>query len=148
MPIWMLIAWACMAGLLLAAQGPINAQLGRGLGNPLLAALASFTVGSLALFVVVLCTGGLRRSLPQAASVPWHTWCGGMLGAIYVLTAVVLAPRLGMSLLTGCILIGTMVASVILDHIGAFGLPVQPITTLRVAGAGLVCLGVAMMLWR
>jgi transporter family-2 protein len=148
MPVWMMIAWACLAGSLLAAQGPINAQLGRVLGNSLVAALTSFAVGSIALLLAVLATGGLRRALPQAGSVPWHAWCGGLLGALYVFTAVILAPRLGMSLLTGCVLIGTMLASLLLDQMGAFGLPVQPITIVRLVGAACTCLGVAIMLWR
>jgi transporter family-2 protein len=47
-------ALGIVAGMLIALQGPINAQLARGLGMPVAAAAASFLAGTVVLVVITL----------------------------------------------------------------------------------------------
>src|SRR5512147_439811 len=90
-----LILLAILVGFALPVQAGINAQLRVTLGHPIPTAFASFLVGTLALGVIALATRAPVPSLRLAAEAPaWH-WTGGLLGAIYIAAAVVLAPRLG-----------------------------------------------------
>ena len=140
-----LLLLAVFVGLLLPVQTGVNAQLGTSLGHPIATALVSFGVGVVGLLVAVL---WLRIPVPLAeawSQSAWWQWSGGLLGAIYIALAVVLAPRLGAGTTIAAVVGGQMVASLMLDHFGWIGFPEHPISGLRLLGAGLVILGVALI---
>jgi bacterial/archaeal transporter family-2 protein len=136
---------ALLIGVVLPLQAGVNAQLRVGLGHPLLAAATSFAVGTVALIV---CAAAVRAPIPGAAALarlPWWYWTGGLLGAVYVLAAVVLAPRLGAANLVAAVVAGQLVASLVLDHFGLVGYPRFPITLARVAGVALLLAGLLLI---
>jgi len=140
-----LLLLAVFVGLLLPVQTGVNAQLHTSLGHPIATALVSFGVGVVGLLVAVL---GLRIPVPLAdawSQSAWWQWSGGILGAIYIALVVVLAPRLGAGTTIAAVVGGQMVASLMLDHFGWIGFPEHPISGLRLLGAGLVILGVALI---
>jgi len=141
----LLILCAFLIGIGLPVQSGINAQLRLGVGQPLLAAVISFLVGTLALLGLNV---ALRVPLPTGETVAriplWH-WVGGLLGAAYIYAAVILAPRLGAATLIAATVAGQMVASVVLDHFGLIGFAPQPLTTGRAAGVLLVIGGVLLI---
>jgi transporter family-2 protein len=136
------VLFGLAAGAMLPFQAGINAQLAVYLGSPLRAALVSFTVGTLVLLVVVaLFVRGLPAGDRVGAS-PWWTWIGGALGAFYVAGSITSAPRLGAVTLIGVILAGQAIASLVVDHFGMVGFDRHPATPGRIAGLGLIALGV------
>jgi transporter family-2 protein len=140
-----LLLLAVFIGSLLPVQTGVNAQLRTFLGSPMATALVSFVVGTVGLLVAVL---WLRTPVPLAEAwshSAWWQWTGGLLGAIYIVTVVVLAPRLGAGTLIAAVVGGQMVASLVLDHFGLVGFPEHPISVLRLLGAALVMLGVALI---
>jgi len=140
-----LILCAILIGVALPVQSGINAQLRISIGHPLLAALISFVVGTIALLGLNF---ALRVPLPSGDTVGriplWH-WVGGLLGASYIYAAVILAPRLGAATLVAAIVAGQMVSSVILDHYGWVGYAPQPVTVGRFVGVVLVIGGVLLI---
>jgi transporter family-2 protein len=140
-----LLMIAILIGCLLPIQTGVNAELRAGLGDPVATALMSFVVGTVGLLIAVLL---LRIPVPLAGawsqSTLWQ-WSGGLLGAIYIAAIVVLAPRLGAGTLIAAVVAGQMLASLVLDHFGWVGFPVHPVSALRLLGAGLVMLGVALI---
>jgi transporter family-2 protein len=109
-----------------------------------LAALISFAVGTVALLVVWLAT----RSRPNAeafAHLPWFAWIGGLYGAVFVGVAAYAAPRIGVASLITIGIAGQIAMALLLDHLGALGLPREPISIGRVAGALLVLAGVVLV---
>ena len=140
-----LLLLAVFVGLLLPVQTGVNAQLRTFLGHPIATALVSFGVGVVGLLVAVL---WLRIPVPLAeawSQSAWWQWSGGLLGAIYIALVVVLAPRLGAGTTIAAVVGGQMVASLMLDHFGWIGFPEHPVSALRLLGAGLVILGVALI---
>lgn len=140
-----LIIVAVLIGLLLPVQAGANAQLRSTLGHPLTTAFVSFLVGTLALGLLLLVArvpAVPTRSLAQAPA--WH-WVGGLLGAVYVAAAVVLAPRLGAATLIASIVTGQMLASIALDHFGWVGFEHHPASWPRLLGGALIILGVALI---
>jgi bacterial/archaeal transporter family-2 protein len=135
---------ALAAGVLLPVQAGLNAQLRSALGSPVAAALVSFLVGtaSLAMVALLLRTPLLGRA--WAVTSPWQ-WSGGLIGAVYVLAAIVLAPKLGAATLIAAVVAGQMITSLVLDQYGLVGFPVHPLTLVRVLGAGLVIAGVILI---
>ncbi|HEY8247569.1 MAG TPA: DMT family transporter [Hyphomicrobium sp.] len=131
-----------LAGMLIALQGPINAQLARGLGNPVAAAAASFVAGTVVLIAITLVV-----SQVQGVTIAWHVpplWMfvvGGCLGAIFVTCALVLTPKLGAAATMAFIVAGQLLAGLLLDRLGYFDLAVRELSVGRIAGAVLLLAG-------
>jgi transporter family-2 protein len=132
-----------LGGAFLAAQAPINAALARTLGDPVLAACISFGIG----FVVLAAIGAFRGAWPTgsaAASAPWWSWLGGLLGAFYVAIVIWGVPQLGVVSTVAALVFGQVAAALLLDAVGAFGLPVQAISWQRLMAAALILSGLVL----
>lgn len=139
---WLLIGVAVLGGAALAIQAGVNASLGRGLGHPVTASLASFIVGSASLLAYCLITQIPWPAVSRTSQIPWWSWTGGLLGASYLVASVILAPRLGAATLFSAVIAGQILASALLDHFGLAGFPVHPFSLTRAIGLALVVAGV------
>jgi transporter family-2 protein len=133
-----------IAGAMVAVQAPTNAMLAKAGGSPVLAALISFVVGTIALLVVWLASGN-RPGTAAFGGLPWYAWIGGLYGAVFVGVAAFAAPRIGVAQLITIGIAGQIAMALLLDHFGALGLPREPINLGRVAGAALVIAGVVLV---
>ena len=132
-----------LGGVFLSAQAPINAALAKSLGDPVLAACISFGFGFLVLAVVSAFRGAWPSGSAVAAA-PWWSWLGGLLGAFYVAIVIWGVPQLGVVSTVAALIFGQVAAALILDAIGAFGLPVQAITWQRLLAAGMILGGLVL----
>jgi len=139
------ILLALAAGIMMPVQAGINALLGAQIKSPIMAAAVSFTVG--AVFLIMLCIM-LRipaPALPVWGKLPLWMWTGGLLGAFFVTTTIILAPKLGAVTLLASLITAQMTASIILDHYGLIGYPVQPVNMGRILGVIFLILGVVLV---
>ncbi|MCB0519980.1 MAG: DMT family transporter [Lewinellaceae bacterium] len=141
-PILVFILLAVVSGAVLPIQASLNAKMGRAVGDPVYAALISFVVGSVGLFLYVLANKTDLSQISQAGSVDWPVWTAGLLGAFYVAAVIVLVPKIGAALTFGLVVTGQLGLSLLLDHYGLLGLPVHAINWQRVAGVLLIVGGV------
>jgi transporter family-2 protein len=135
---------ALLTGVAIAVQTGVNTQLRSYLQSPLQAVFVSFMVGT----VLVATTLLAKREAPPLAkwvSMPWWMWTGGMLGLFIVSTNILVAPRLGAALLISLAIAGQLSTALVLDHYGAFGFPVHPISVARGVGALLLVAGVVLI---
>jgi transporter family-2 protein len=116
----LLIPASLLAGGLLAVQAGANAQLSKATGSPFAATTLQLSVGTLALLVLALLTGTLTAvaALPH---VPWWHAVGGVASAFYVVSTILLFPRLGAIVSVGLLIAGQMLASFALDVSGLAG---------------------------
>ena len=128
-----------VAGGLIAAQAPSNAELGRATGN-LPAALVSFLIGTVALAAIVVLSGK-AGGLGSTFDVSWYYLLGGLLGAIYVFNALVAVSAIGAGGVAAATIFGQLTASVLIDRLGLFGLDEIPLTPERVLGVVLLLAG-------
>jgi bacterial/archaeal transporter family-2 protein len=138
---------ALLAGLGIAVQTSVNLELRQRLGQPVLAALVSFVVGTLALGLLWLVTvrGAGRPLVGGAAGAPWWAWLGGLCGAYFVWSAIFATARLGPALFLGLVVAGQLVTSATIEHFGWFGVARHPISLVRVGGVLLLMAGLALM---
>lgn len=136
---------AAAVGAVVPLQAGVNAQLGKALGHPLWATLASFSLGLGLLIPLVLLLRLPQPQLSQALHGPWWLWIGGLLGVFYISAALSLAPKLGAATLLVAIVAGQMLASLLLDHFGLAGFKSHPVTPLRWLGVGLILLGLLVL---
>ncbi len=133
---------AILVGMTVPTQAGLNSQLGKNLGEPYLASLASFSIGLLSVGVFTLINPTVWPSASRLAGIPWWMWTGGFFGALFVTSLVLLAPRLGATTMLSLVIAGQMLASLIFDHFGVLGFPQHPLSLLRFLGAVLVMGGV------
>lgn len=146
MPIaaWWMLILPLIAGAMLPTQAGFNGQIARHISSFMGASLISFSVGTLAIFIVTLCL----RELPSVTALKglnaWQ-WSTGMMGAFYICTAVLVAPKIGASLFMALILAGQLTMAITLDHFGWAGYKQTPISLEKIAGVLLIFVGVILI---
>lgn len=136
---------ALAAGTVAPLQAGLNGKMGRAIGDPFYAALISFSVGTFSLFCYGLVTRVEFADIRHAANIHWTVWCAGLLGAFYVTSIIILTPKLGSTLTFGLVVAGQLLMSVLLDHFGLLGIPVQSFNWQRLVGIVLITAGVILI---
>lgn len=136
------LLWALLIGVAVPLQVGLNTTLGRLIGHPMLSATVSFTVGALSLWLLIVAWHVALPSVSQWVQIPGWYYLGGILGAFFVASTIILAPRLSVATMNGLIVAGQLLMSLVIDHFGWFGFPHHPITLLRVLGVLLILAGV------
>ena len=140
------LALAFAIGCMIPLQAAINARLRDHLDqSTLLAALVSFTVGTLALAVMAVVTNQRWQALGGVAEAKSWQLTGGLLGAVFVFATTLLAPKIGLAKMAALVIAGQVAMALIADHYGWIGLAVREIDPVRAAGAVLVLVGVVMV---
>ncbi len=138
------VLMAAMVGAGLAVQAGVNTQLRLATGSALWAALLSAS-----LTVVILGAAQVIQREPLSgaalARFPWWIWTGGVMGAMYMFGVVFLTRPLGVALTFGAAIMGQVFAGLVIDHFGWFGVPVHPVSPLRLLGAVLLVAGAALI---
>jgi transporter family-2 protein len=136
---------AVVGGALIPFQAGINAQLADWVNGPIRAALVSFLVGTLALLVAAAVSPRPLPGLSKLSGAPWWIWIGGLLGAFYVATAVIVAPRLGAATLVGAVVAGQLTAALLIDRFGWVGFAERPVSLGRIVGVAFLFAGVLLV---
>ncbi len=137
------LAVVVAAGCGIATQAPINAALGREIGSTLAAACVSFVVGLAVLVGLTLSLNGTQPFQRLATASP-GLLTGGFLGAFFVWAMIWSVPILGALTAFAALVLGQLLTALLLDRIGAFGLPVQEITPPRLVALALVAGGLVL----
>lgn len=141
-------AWL-MLGLFTGAMPPVqtavNSALRMEVDSFLLASLISFIIGTMILLLLsVIIARGIRISgfnEDTGRIKIWH-FLGGLLGAIYVTTNVILMPHLGATLTLMTVIFGQMLMGLLIDHFGLLGIPKQPVDARRIIGVIMILSGI------
>ena len=136
---------AVAVGVGISLQVGMNVTLRGVLMSPMVAALISFLVGSLSLFLYIMLSGAPWPVRGQAHLVRRWAWFGGLMGAFYVASSIVLGPRLGAAALLALVVLGQLLTSLVLDHFGWMGFAQHPLTMARTLGAVLLFCGVLLI---
>jgi bacterial/archaeal transporter family-2 protein len=128
------------AGAGLAVQAPVNATLARHAGGLVTAAFLSFLVGFLVLLAYTLARGAWP-SLESLAEAPWWAWTGGLFGILFLIATSWSVGQVGVLTTLAAAILGQLLAAIIVDRIGAFGLPVREISLPRLAGVAMIASG-------
>ena len=134
-----------LAGVSFVVQQTVNVRLRAEIGSPWWAGLASYAGGTIVMAVAVVVARDACPPLAMIARTPLWSWTGGFFGAVYIVAAILLLPRLGAATVVALIVVGQMAASVAFDATGAFGLARQPVDPARALGAALLVAGVVLI---
>jgi transporter family-2 protein len=135
-----------------AIQARINGVLGVRVDDGIVAGFLSFSVGLVALAVVITCIPSARRGVARLwngirrQTIPFWMLLGGACGALTVSTQGLTAGVLGVSLFTVGVVAGQTLHGLVLDRIGFGPAGVVAITPGRVAGGALALAAVGISL--
>ena len=137
--------FAFVAGALITCQVGSNSQLKKSLGQPLPALIVNYVLGITAVLIYTFVSRVPFPSTGKALQTPWWGWLGGIFGAVYGLTAIVLASQLGAATLTALVVTGQLICSVVLDHFGWLSFDVHPASWAHIAGCALMVVGLILI---
>ena len=130
-----------VAGILVTIQGPINVQLGKTIGNSYWSTLMTFIVGGLFMLIFALVT---KQTTSVGTEQSFKLWqlLGGIFGAIYVVSVIIVMPVLGVGTATVLLLFAQLVTSMVFDHFGWIGTQIRPFDIYRAVGVVLMAIGI------
>jgi len=139
---------AFLAGAIVAVQGRINGELADVADDGLLAAVVNFSVGLVALCLLVLTRRSGRAALMgipaqiRIGALPWWTLLGGFGGASFVAAQGLTVPALGVALFTVATVAGQTGMSLAVDRWGLGPSGHLPVSALRIIAAVLATVAV------
>ncbi|MGF1624799.1 MAG: DMT family transporter [Alphaproteobacteria bacterium] len=86
-----------------------------------------------------------RFPLSQFLGLPPWLLVGGVIGAGVVACSIWLTPIIGTAAFFAWLIAGQLIASLAIDHVGLLGVPVEPISLLRVAGVLIAIAGAVLV---
>jgi len=144
----MLMPLAMGIGIAMTFQTAINSQLREYLYSPLQAALFSFLIGTIVLALLVFFQPENKPELAVFFQIPWYLWLGGCLGVYAISISIYAAPKLSFLTLSGLIIFGQIIMSMIVDQFGLLGTEKTPINWQRLLGGVVIFIGVLLTLQR
>ena len=121
----------------MAIQPSVNARLAQKVGL-IESSCLSFLVGTVFLLILTIFGWGSFSAINQ---VSWWELTGGLLGAFYVFTVILIVPRLGTGAAMAVTIAGQLLTALLLDHFQLFGFRGIPLDITRISGAMLMLLG-------
>jgi transporter family-2 protein len=136
---------AVAAGISVVVQQALNANLRTALGSAAWSGFMSYFIGIICMVALALLLQDPIPSLTTASRIPWFAWSGGLFGAIFIGLGIFLVPQLGAATFLALLIAGQMLGSITFDHFGVLGVPLHPVSAIRVAGAALLVGGVVLI---
>jgi transporter family-2 protein len=137
------IIWALLAGAFIPLIGILNGRVGRALGEPFHATVMLFGVAIILALVVSVVFGKATPSFQNLQTLRPMDYTAGFIVAFYVISATVLAGKIGVANFIVMAVSGQIMFSLMIDHFGLFGAPVKPINMTQLVGAVLLLIGLA-----
>ena len=137
------LIWALMAGAFIPLIGILNGRVGRALGEPFYATVMLFGVAIVLALLVSIMFGKAAPTFQNLNSLHPIDYTAGFIVAFYVISATVLAGKIGVANFIVMAVSGQIMFSLMIDHFGLFGAPVKPINMTQLVGAILLLIGLA-----
>ncbi|MEH6584153.1 MAG: DMT family transporter [Halioglobus sp.] len=128
-----------LGGMAIGLQGPFSSIIGQKLGI-LEGVFIIHLGGAVAALLPLLLMGGGK--LAGWNTLPWYILSGGVLGLVVVGAIAYMIPHIGAAPAMVLIVAGQLLIGSLLDHLGLFGLKVNPIDMQKAGGLLMVFLGV------
>ncbi|HEY0222017.1 MAG TPA: DMT family transporter [Lactovum miscens] len=130
------------AGFALANMTPINAGLRNKVKSPLVAIVVSILVSTIVMGIATLVTKQpLWPNFSFVGSHPAFIWFGGVIGAIYVTSNIMMFPKIGAIETVVLPLLGQVVMGVVVDTFGLLNSARVPLAWMKIVGVLLLLIG-------
>lgn len=135
---WGVILIGVMGGLAVGVQAQIAGAMGQrvgGVSSSFIIHLSGMVFSGIYLFI----RGG--EKIQEWHTLPWYMLGAGIFGLILYLSINTTLPRLGGTMMITLIISGQLLAGLIMDQFGFFGMDIRQIDTTRAAGVVALLVG-------
>ena len=140
------ILLAILVGIGFASQTVINAKLSLTINSAMNAAFFSLMVSATTILSLKLLNWNINFTLIRTIPA-WLYLSGGIIGALSVATLILITPKLGVSLAIAIMISAQIIAALIFDHFGAFGIEAKTINLPKIIGIIFLLIGAAICLY-
>lgn len=146
---YLLLLIPLLIGMGVVIQSGANTQLSHILQNPFIAGLISFVFGTLCLLIIniVMRSDFSVLTAQNIAQTRWWMWLGGLMGAFFITSVILIAPKIGPTQLFGLIIASQLTFSVVVDHYGWLGFQAQPVNIKKIIGVLFLMAGTFLIQW-
>lgn len=139
-----LLIWAGLAGAFIPVMAILNGRLGRVVGEGLHAPVLLFSVGlAFCVLVSLLFTKSLPN-LSELQNAKAADYLGGLIVGFYVISATLLAPKIGISNFIICAVSSQILISIFIDNYGLLGAAIRPVGLLKITGVIFLLIGLTL----
>jgi len=117
--------------------------VGRALGEPIYATVIVFFVAILIALLASVVFGKSSLTTQNLQNLAPFDYGAGLIVAFYVISATVLAPKIGVANFIVMAVSSQILFSLMIDHFGLFRAPVKPISMTQLFGAVMLLIGLA-----
>ena len=132
------VAIGLAGGIAVGTQAPVAGAMGDRVGG----AASSFIVhlgGTIASLVLLIARRG--EEIHEWRNLPWYMLGCGALGIVFYLSITHTIPRLGATSAIALIIVGQLLAGLVIDHFGAFGMTVRAVDSGRLLAVVFLLIG-------
>lgn len=138
----MIIAIGLIGGIAVGTQAPIAGAMGQRIGG----ASSSLVVhlgGAVASLLLLIARRG--EQIDEWRNLPWYMLGCGAFGLVLYLSLSHTIPRVGATAAIAMLIVGQLLAGVVIDHYGAFGIAVRELDLNRIIAIVLLLAGAYLM---
>jgi len=138
----LVMAVGLMGGIAVGTQAPIAGAMGQRIGG----ASSSLIVhlgGALASLILLVSRKG--ELIHEWRSLPWYMLGCGAFGLVLYLSLTHTIPKVGATTAITLLIVGQLLAGLVIDHFGAFGITTRAIDLNRVVAVALLFAGAYLM---
>ena len=135
----LLVLIAVIGGVAVTLQGQFMGLMDQGIGTRE-SVFITYAGGGIVIALAMLAARGGNLRAWQAA--PWYALTTGLLGLVIVATIGYTVPRLGLATAFTIMVAAQFIVAALIDHFGWLGAQVRPMELSRLAGIGVLVLGV------
>ena len=136
------VAVGLIGGAAVGTQAPIAGAMGQRIGGASSSLIVHLggVVASLALLIV-------RKGelIHEWRTLPWYMLGCGTLGLVLYLSLTHTLPKVGAATAITLLIVGQLLAGLVIDHFGAFGIVTRTVDGSRLAAVGLLLAGAYLM---
>ena len=134
---------AVLAGALNATQSGMNSAMGKSVPPGWAVAF----IGGATTLSGLLAAAVTRAPFPRAgvALVPWWGWIGGCMGAVFVLSTLLVAKQLGAATFLAVSVTAAVLTTLAMDHFAWLGFREHPASIPRLIGGALMIAGLGLV---
>lgn len=138
----LIVGIGMIGGVAVGTQAQISGLMAQRIGGTA-ASVVVHAGGLLASLILLAMRGG--EQIQEWRSLTWYMLCSGVLGLVLYLTLSQTIPKLGATSAITLIIVGQLLAGMVIDHFGVFGVDIRSIDLNKVVAAMLLLGGAYLM---
>ncbi|NKB27512.1 MAG: hypothetical protein GKR99_08120 [Rhodobacteraceae bacterium] len=136
---------ALAMGAIISLYLPMISRMSQLLGSPTMGNVPFFAVALIASLVIALASGQGAEAFGRIPSLPMWLFLSGVASAVMIVGSSYLVPQIGTGAFFVLLVAGQILFGALINQFGLLGVPVQPITMLKLLGIVMAIAGAAIV---